>query len=160
MSLQRKVSPTPAGLALAALVLAAAACQAPAVYEWAQPTFSVTVPDLTAMGQAQSGSVLLTLQHDGPASIQAAATTAGSEVLRSGGGDSLLTSYRLTGAALGASADADFIASSSFIAPTKTYTVQGVGPSELTLQVQARTAADRANAAAAYSGSVTLTLSW
>lgn len=129
--------------------------------EWAQPEYSVTITThFDGTSQSRSGSTVLTLNHDGAATIQASVQTAGDEVLTSPGSDTLTTSYKLTGAALGASADGDWVSSAAFIAPEKSYTVEGAGPSEITLWVRGVSAADRANDAGAHTASIILTVTW
>ena len=153
-----------ARILLAALLAALPAVhsrQASGAYGWAQPEYSVTIAtSLARVNDAQAGSSVLTLNHDAPVTIQASATTAGSEVLRSASSDTLITNYMLTGAALGETADADWVSSATFVSPQKSYSVQGTGPSEITIGVRAQTALTRANDAGAYTGSVTLTVTW
>ena len=73
-------------------------------------------------------------------------------------GDSLTTSYKLTGPSL-RNPDADWVGSQAFV--TRTYEVQGDGPaSDITLSVRAAATGNRANEAGAYSASVVLTVSW
>ena len=104
---------------------------------------------------------VLTLNHDGAATIQASVQVSGDEVLTSTStSDTLATSYKLTGAALGASADGDWVSAAAFIAPEKSYTVEGTGPSEITFWAQGISTADRANDAGTYTGSIILTVTW
>jgi hypothetical protein len=130
--------------------------------QWTQPTYSLTIAShLTGSGDAQSGSTVIALEYDGPVTIQASAASAGSEVLTSASHDTLTTSYKLTGAALGGTADNDWVPSATFVSPAKSYSVEGTGPSsEITLSVRAQTAAGRANDAGGYTASVVLTASW
>ena len=128
---------------------------------WAQPEYTATITThFSGTSQTRSGSAVLVLNHDGAATIQASVTTAGDEVLTSSGSDTLTTSYKLTGAALGGSADGDWVSSSAFISPEKSYSVEGTGPSEITIWVRGICAADRSNDAGAYPGSVILTITW
>jgi len=146
---------------LVALALAAGSRQAAGTYGWAQPEYSVTIAThLAHVNDAQSGSSVLTLNHDGGATIQASASASGSEALKSASSDTLITSYKLTGTALGGTADGDWVPSATFISPQKSYSVQGTGPSEITIWVRAQAAPARANDAGPYTGSVTLTVTW
>lgn len=146
---------------LAAAVLLGTGEWALPATSWSQPTQSVTITThFTATDQARSGSAVLTLDHDGPVTIRASVVRAGDQVLTAAGGDTLATSYKLTGSALGGSADANWVASSAFIAPEKFYSVEGTGPSDLTLSVRGQTSPSRANDAGAYAASVVLTVTW
>jgi len=129
---------------------------------WVQPEYTVTLsPAFAGAGQTRTGSTVLTLNHDGPATIQASVVQAGDEVLsHDTTADTLVTSYSLTGAALGASADADWVSSSQFVAPARSYTVEGSGLSDITFHVRGAAAPLRANDAGAYSASIVLTVTW
>jgi len=115
---------------------------------------------VTGTSQSPSGSTALTLNHDGPVTIQASVAVSGDEVLTASSSDTLTTSYKLTGAALGASADADWISAAAFIAPEKSYSAEGTGPSEITIWVRGTSAADRANDQGAYTAAIILTVTW
>jgi len=133
---------------------------APAATGWAQGEYSVSiVAHFTGTSQTQSGSEVLTLNHDAAATIRASVQTSGDEVLTSFGSDVLTTSYKLTGADLGGS-DGDWVSAAAFIAPEKSYTVEGGGPSELTFWVQGISGADRANDTGIYTASIILTVTW
>ena len=128
---------------------------------WAQPEYTATITThFSGTSQTHSGSAVLVLNHDGAATIQASVSTAGDEVLTSSGSDTLTTSYKLTGAALGGSADNDWVSSAALISPEKSYSVEGTGPSEITIWVRGGSAADRANDAGAYTGFIILTVTW
>ncbi|KPK45632.1 MAG: hypothetical protein AMK72_10765 [Planctomycetes bacterium SM23_25] len=135
---------------------------APAITGWAQPAYSATLsPNIAGVGQAGTDSKVLTLDHDGDSTIQASVTQAGDEVLtHQTTGDTLVTSYKLTGAALGASSDTDWVSSSDFIAPARSYSVGGVGPSEITFHVRGAAAPARASDAGTYTASIVLTVLW
>ncbi len=125
---------------------------------WSGQPYTLAVPDhITARGQARSGSLAMTLDHDTPCTITVSVATAGDEVLASAG-DTLVTSYKLTGTSL-QNGDGDWVDSSTFL--THTYNVLGTGPGdEITLWVRAAAASNRANNAGAYTASVILTTSW
>lgn len=143
------------------LILGVPCLHAWAVAEWAQANYSVTIASpLIKAGDVQSGSAVLTLNHDGPVTIQASAASSGSEVLKSPTNDTLTTSYKLTGPAL-SNPDADWVPSATFIAPATSYSIPGIGPaSQVTLWARAQTAAARANDSGSYTASVILTASW
>jgi len=153
---------TTVNLIVVATVVGCAICyQAGAATGWAQANYSATVAThFGAVAQAQSTSEVLVLNHDGAATIQASVVSAGDEVLTSVTSDSLTTSYKLTGAVLGGTADGDWVASADFIHASKSYSVTGVGPSNITFWVRGASAANRANDAGAYTGSVILTVTW
>ncbi len=133
-----------------------------AVTGWAQPAYSATLsPNITGVGQVSSDSTVLTLNHDGAATIQASAAQPGDEVLtHQTTSDTLVTSYKLTGAILGASSDTDWVSSSQFISPARSYSVEGVGMSDITFHVRGEAASIRANDAGAYAASIILTVMW
>ena len=150
------------GQILAGHIIGCVACTyALGVTGWVQPEYTVTITThFSSTSQSRSGSTVLTLNHDGAATIQASVAVSGDEVLTASSSDTLTTSYKLTGAALGGSADGDWISSSAFILPEKSYSVEGTGPSEITIWVQGISAADRSNDAGAYTGSIILTVTW
>ncbi len=128
---------------------------------WQASPYTVTIAThFTGTSQAQSGSTVMTLKHPQPATIQASVVTAGDEVLTSSSSDILVTSYQLTGAALGGTADTGWVASSAFILPARSYTTVGAGPSDITISVQGVSAANRANDAGAYTATIILTATW
>jgi hypothetical protein len=128
---------------------------------WAQPNYSLTITaHIAGSNVSQWDSTVMTLNHDGAATIQASVTTSGNEVLTSASSDTLATSYKLTGAALGATADSDWVASLTFISPAKSYSVEGVGPSDITLWLRGTSSSGRANDAGDYTASVVLTVTW
>gem|GEM_PF-2245147 len=152
---------TQAAILAAFLIGCAASAGALAVTGWAQPNGSVGIAaHFTAMNQANSGQAVLMLNHDGPVTLQAAEAGAGDAVLTSPSSDILATAYKLTGAALGSSADADWVSASEFVHPSRSYAVEGAGLSEITLSVRGASAAGRANDAGVYNASVILTVSW
>ena len=125
---------------------------------WSGEPYALAVPDhITGSGQARSGSLVMTLDHDVPCTITVSVAKAGDEILASAG-ETLVTSYRLTGAAL-QNGDADWVDSSTFL--TRSYNVPETGPSDgITIWVRAAAGSGRANNAGAYSASVILTASW
>jgi hypothetical protein len=125
---------------------------------WSGQPYTLAVPDdITGAGQARSGSLVMTLDHDTPCTITVSVAKAGDEVLASAG-DTLATSYKLTGAAL-QNGDAEWVDSSTFL--TRNYSVPETGPSDgITLWVRAAAGSGRANDAGTYSASVILTASW
>jgi hypothetical protein len=128
---------------------------------WQQPNYSATIAThFTGRGQSQTGSSVMVLNHDGAATIRVSAVSSGSEVLKSVSSDTLTTSYMLTGSALGASADGDWVASSTFADPGRSYSVQGTGPSDITLSVRGASRSDRAVDAGTYNASLVVTVSW
>ena len=129
---------------------------------WAQPEYTAALsPNITGTGQACTDSPVMMLNHDGAATIQASVVQAGDEVLtHDTTADTLVTSYKLTGAALGASADADWVSSTDFIAPARSYNVEGSGLSEITFHVRGEAAPLRANDAGTYSASIIVTVLW
>ena len=147
---------------LAACLTVCLACNGAAgATGWAQPTGSVTISThFQATSQSWSGSTVLTLNHDGAVTIQASVATGGDEVLTASTNDALVTSYKLTGAALGGSADGDWVSSSAFISPARSYSVEGTGPSEITFWARGTSAADRANDAGTYTAVIILTATW
>lgn len=149
-------------LAAAAVAVGAVCGSASAITGWAQPEYTATpAPHITGLGQACTDAIILVLDHDGVAAIQASAIQPGDEVLtHETTGDTLATSYKLTGAALGASSDTDWVASAQFILPARSYSVEGVGPSDITFHVQGEAAAVRANDAGTYTASIVLTVTW
>jgi hypothetical protein len=143
------------------LILGVPCLHAWAAAEWTQPNYSVTIAaPLTKTGDVQSGSAVLTLNHDGPVTIQVAAASSGSEVLNSSTHDTLTTSYKLTGPAL-SNPDSEWVPSATFVSPATSYSIPGIGPaSQLTLWARAQTAAARANDSGNYTASLVLTASW
>lgn len=125
---------------------------------WSGQPYTLAVPDpITGAGQARSGSLVMTLDHDTPCTITLSVEKAGDEVLASAG-DTLATSYKLTGAAL-QNGDAEWVDSSTFL--TRNYSVPGPGPVDtMTIWVRAAASSGRATNAGAYSASVILTASW
>ena len=125
---------------------------------WSGQPYTLAVPDhITGGRQARSGSLVMTLDYDTPCTITVSVATAGDEVLASAG-DTLVTSYKLAGAAL-QNGDGDWVDSSTFL--TRSYSVQGTGPfDEITIWVRAAASSGRANNAGTYSASVILTASW
>ena len=150
------------GPILAAYVICCVACGwAAGATGWAQPEYTVTITTpFSGMSQTRSGSTVVTLNHDAAVTIQASVAAAGDEVLRSPGGDTLTTSYKLTGAALGGSADTNWVPSSTFISAQRSYGVEGTGPSEITIRARSISASDRANEAATYTAFIILTVTW
>ena len=129
--------------------------------EWVDKTGAITLaPNLSGTSQTCTGSVSLTLNHDGRATIQASVTTSGDETLTSSSSDTLTTSYKLTSQAFAGDDDKTWVAAADFILPTRSYRVVGGGPSEVVLEVQGISAANRANDAGAYTGSIVLTVTW
>jgi len=149
-------------LAAAAAAVGAACGSASAITGWAQPEYTATpAPHVTGLGQTCADSIILVLDHDGDAALQASAVQPGDEVLtHQDTGDTLTTSYKLTGAALGASSDTDWVAAAQFVLPARSYSVEGVGPSDITFHVQGEAAAVRANDAGTYAASIVLTVTW
>jgi len=149
-------------LAAATAAVCTAGGSALAVTGWAQPEYTATPsPHITGLGQTCTDAIVLVLNHDGAAAIQASAAGAGDEVLtHQTTGDTLATSYKLTGAALGASSDADWVAADQFISPARSYSVEGVGPSDITFHVRGEAAPARANDAGTYTASIILTVTW
>ena len=143
------------------LVLGVPCLRAWAVAQWTQPGYSVTIASpLTKADDTQSGSAVMTLDHDGPVTIQVSAASSGSEVLRSSTSDTLTTSYKLAGPSL-SNPDAEWVPSATFVSPATSYGVQSMGPSsEITIWVRAQTAAGRANDSGSYEASLVLTASW
>jgi hypothetical protein len=125
---------------------------------WSGEPYTLAVPDhITGSGQARSGSLVMTLDHDVPCTITVSVAKAGDEVLASAG-DTLVTSYMLTGAAL-ENGDPDWVDSTTF--RTRSYNVPQTGPADgITLWVRAAAGPARASNAGAYSASVILTASW
>jgi len=125
---------------------------------WSGQPYTLAVPDhITGAGQVRSGSLVMTLDHDTPCTIAVSVAKAGDEVLASAG-DTLATSYKLTGAAL-QNGDAEWVDSATFL--TRNYSVQGTGPSDgITIWVRAAAGSGRATDAGTYSASVILTASW
>jgi len=144
------------------LLVAVSLGTATAATEWAQPSYNLAIPTaFSAVGQDQSGSVALTLDHDGACTVQASVAQGGDEVLtRQGGSDTLVTSYKLTGAALGATADQDWVGSAAFINPGRSYAVSGSGPSEIAFHARGVAASNRATDAGTYEASIIVTVSW
>jgi len=137
----------------------------PCLRAWAEAQraqdYSVTIASpLTKADDTQSGSVVMTLDHDGPVTIHVSAASSGSEVLRSSTNDTLTTSYKLAGPSL-SNPDAEWVPSATFILPATSYGVQSMGPSsEIIIRVRAQTAAGRANDTGKYEASLVLTASW
>ena len=149
--------PQPALLVVGCL----ACCLAFGETQWAQPEATATISThFNGTALSRSGSTVLTLNHDQAVTIRASVTTTGDETLTSSGNDTLTTAYKLTGVALGGSADDEWVSSSAFISPQKSYSVAGIGPSQITFWVCATAAADRANDAGTYSARVILTATW
>ena len=125
---------------------------------WSGQPYTLAVPDpITGAGQARSGSLVMTLDHDTPCTITVSVAKAGDEVLASAG-DTLVTRYKLTGAAL-LNGDEAWVDSSTFL--TRNYSVPETGPSDgITLWVRAAAGSGRATNAGTYAASVILTASW
>jgi hypothetical protein len=144
------------------IILVAAGCAvcglAFGAASWSGQPYALIVGNhITGPAQAPTGLLAMTLDHDGPCTIGVSVDHAGNEVLNCSG-ETLVTGYKLTGAAL-QNGDADWVSSSAFL--TRNYDVQGNGPSDpITLWVRAAGASSRANNAGTYSASVILTVSW
>lgn len=152
---------TAGSILAASLIVCAASAVGLGVTGWAQPTGSVAItPSFTRTNQTNSASTALMLNHDGPVTLQASEAAAGDGVLTSPSSDVLATEYRLRGAALGASADTDWVSASDFVDPSRSYSVEGVGPSEITVWVRGVTPADRVSDAGVYGATVILTVTW
>jgi hypothetical protein len=125
---------------------------------WSGVSHALSIPaHISGSGQSCSGSVVLTLAHDTPCTIEVSASGVGQEVLTTPG-DALATSYKLTGPAL-EKGDATWVQSDVFI--TRQYSVKGASsPDSVTLWVQGTAPKDRAPAAGAYSAGIVLTVSW
>jgi len=122
-----------------------------------QQPYTLAVPEhITGARQAPIGSLEMTLDHDTPCTITVSVAKAGDEVLTSAG-DTLVTSYKLMGAALQNGGDGDWVDSSTFL--TRNYSVQGTDP-KIKIWVEAAAGSGRANNAGTYSASVILTASW
>ena len=123
---------------------------------WSGQPYTLAVPDhITGAGQAPIGSLEMTLDHDTPCTITVSVAKAGDEVLTSAG-DTLVTRYKLTGAAL-LNGDEVWVDSSKFL--TGNYSVQGADP-KIKIWVEAAAGSGRATNAGTYSASVILTASW
>lgn len=149
-------------LAAAAAAVGATCGSASAITGWVQPEYAATPsPHITGLGQTCTDTIILVLDHDGDAAIHASAVQPGDEVLtHETTGDTLATSYKLTGAVLGASSDTDWVAAAQFILPARSYSVEGVGPSDISFHVQGEATAVRANDAGTYTASIVLTVTW
>lgn len=124
---------------------------------WSNQPYTLAVPDpITGAGQVRIGSLDMTLDHDTPCTITVSVAKAGDAVLTFAG-DTLATSYRLTGTALQGGGDPAWVDSSTFL--TGNYSVEGADP-KITIWVQAAASSGRANDAGTYSASVILTASW
>lgn len=125
---------------------------------WVGQPYSLSIPThIAASGQTVNGSLLLTLQHDVSCSVVISVAQPGNQVLKRGG-QSLVTAYKLTGAAL-SDGDADYLASDAFIA--RTYHLPGTGPSDaLTLWVQGTAPSGQALDAGAYTSTIVMTVTW
>ncbi len=153
---------TSANLTLPAYLVGCVACGCVlGATGWEQSEYTATITShFGGTSQTRSGSTVLTLNHDFVVTIHASVPRAGDEVLASPTNDTLTTSYKLTGAALGSSADSDWVSSSAFISPGNLYTVEGTGPSEITFWVRGISATGRANSAGTYTASIILTATW
>lgn len=128
--------------------------------QWLGDPYSLSIANhISACNQSQSSSLTMTLEHTKRCTIRVSVAQAGNEVLRSSGGDTLTTAYRLTGPSLQGGGDANWVASSTF--RTRSYTVTTTGPSDpITIWARATSAGNRANDAGTYSAQVILTASW
>ena len=118
-------------------------------------TVVMTTP-ITHVGESFSGSSDLPLAHDAQCSVSVSAAAPGSEVLKSAGGSTLTTHYKVTGIADG---DGAWVDSTSFL--SRTYTVPGNNiTTNLTLWVQGTAPADRAPEAGAYTATVVVTVTF
>jgi hypothetical protein len=125
---------------------------------WSGQPYTLAVPDhITGAGQKHIGSLEMTLDHDTPCTITVSVAKAGDEVLASAG-DTLATSYKLTGTALQGGGDPAWVDSSKFL--TGNYSVAEGEDPKITIWVQAAASSGRANDAGTYSASVILTASW
>ena len=113
-------------------------------------------------GQQHTGSVTLTLEHTEDITLAITANGAGKEVFAcQTSGDTLVTRYKLTGADLGGAADSAWVSSSDFISPSRSYPLPYTdGVSQVTLEAQCTSSANRANDAGAYSASLVITATW
>lgn len=129
-----------------------------AVASWVGQPYSLAIPThITTRGQAVSGFIVLSLDHDASCTLSVSAAGAGSEVLTNGTA-TLTTSYKLTGPSL-VNGDADWVSSDVFV--TQVYGVQGAAsPDSITLSVRAAAPPDRAPEAGGYSAALVLTASW
>ena len=134
-------------------------------FEWRDSDPSITLADFTASAQTKGSSVLLTVWTNMGATITPSTGDGKSGVLTSASSDTLTTEYKMTGAALGATADSAWKSSGvggAFITGN-TYTVQqvnGTGVYTMTVNAQATTSSAKANDAGGYSCQVVLTATW
>ena len=149
------------GLFVVSLCLTAAGLGA----EWTPAGYNLQIQThFNHTVQQHAGSVTLTLEHTQGVTLTVAAAGAGKEVFTCqspGSSDTLVTKYKLTGADLGAAADSQWVGSSDFISPSRSYPLPYTdGVSQVTLQAQGTSSGNRANDAGAYSASLVITAAW
>ena len=120
---------------------------------WIGGSYTVTMTTaISRVGESFSGSSGLSLAHDTQCSLIMSAS-GGSEVLKSAGGGTLITHYKLTGVTGG---DSEWVDSTSFL--THTYTAPGNNTTtNMTLWVQGTAPSDRAPEAGVYTATITIT---
>jgi len=160
--ISRTASPAAAGLGLLVVSLCLAAAGLGA--EWTSAGYNLQIQThFNQTGQQHAGSVALTLEHTQNVTLTIAANGAGKEVFtcENPGADTLLTRYKLTGADLGGAADSEWVGSSDFINPGRSYPLPYTdGVSQVTLEAQCTSSDNRANDAGAYSASLVITATW
>jgi hypothetical protein len=122
---------------------------------WYDQPYTLDVLDhITGIGQEPNGSLVMRLDHVTPCTIVVSVAT---ELISAG--NTLATSYKLTGTDLENGGDGGWVDSSTFL--NRNYEVLGAGPSsDVTIWVRATASSDKANDAGTYSASVILTASW
>ena len=124
---------------------------------WLGQPYVLNIPtSITTCGQAISGSINLTLDHDSPCTLSVSAA-GGTEVLKKGS-SSLTTYYKIISGNVPES-DLDWVGSGDFL--THMYTVLGSGAGDtITLWVKGVAPGLTAPDAGVYTATVTLTVSW
>ena len=131
---------------------------------WTAPNYNLEIgTHFTQVGPQHAGSVVVTLGHTEDVTLNVSANAAGKEVFACeapGSGDTLLTRYKLTGADL-AAPDAEWVSSSDFILPSRTYLVPYTdGVSQITLEAQCTASDNRAQDQGSYTASLIITATW
>jgi spore coat protein U-like protein len=142
----------------ATLAILSCAVGALGATQWDLLPYSVTMSQITAMGQASEGTKALVLEHDGPCTIHASVSLGGTAVLTLGpsGGPTLDTYYMLTGMA---DHDATWLSSTDFLARIYN-TPAGAGTENLTLHVRGVPPADAAPKAGNYQATIVITVTF
>ena len=126
---------------------------------WTTQSFTLSVPShITGRSQSVNSSTDLTLQHTTFCTLTVSVAIAGNECL-SLNGQTLITSYELTGTNLPNGGDATWIPAANFVG--RSYLISTLGPVDtVTLHVKADSPAALPPETGTYSAAIIITASW